>query len=119
MENIIIYRGNDEQIFLKLFQDEEKTIPIDIDSLSDLEVRISIGGHILGQWNKAGGGSFIALTRIDKYNYYFWFETNESTKIGHADLWIETIDSDSELTDNLNNSITAELNLFNIVQKPY
>lgn len=119
MENIIIYRGNDEQILLNLYQDEEKTIPISIDDLLDLQVRISIGGLIIGQWNKTGSGDFEPLIKINEFTYYFWFETFETTKTGHADLFIETQDSDSEISDSVNNSITAELNLFNIVQKPY
>lgn len=119
MENILIYRGNDEQIILQLWQDEDKTIPVSIDDLSDLEVRIAVGSYIIGQWNKAGSGDFEALTRLNAYSYSFTFQTSENTKIGHADLWIETQDIDVSLTDGINNSIVAELNLFNIVQKPY
>ncbi len=119
MENIPIYRGNDEQIFLRLWQDDEKTIPVSIDDLNDLEVRITIGGYIIGQWNKAGSGDFESLTRVNPYSYYFWFQTSETTKTGHADLWIDAQDVVASLDDGINNSITAELNLFNIVQKPY
>lgn len=123
MEDLIIYRGNDEQIILQLWGGVDvggnKINPVNIDDLEDLQVRISIGGIILGEWNKDGSGDFTPLTRINEFQYYFWFQTNDSTKLGHADLWIETQDLSAALDDGINNSITAELNMFNVVKKPY
>lgn len=119
MENIILYTGSDQEILIRAWQDEGKTIPIDIDALDDFQVRIMIGGNYLGKWNKDGSGDFEALTRVNKYEYTLTLQTNESTKIGHADLWIETQDADASLDDGINNGISAELNLFNVVQKNY
>lgn len=119
MENIILYTGSDQEILLKAWQDDEKTIPVDIDDLDDFQVRIMIGGLSLGKWNKTGSGDFEQLTRINKYNYSLTLQTDDSTKTGHADLWVETQDADASLDDGINNGISAELNLFNVVQKSY
>lgn len=116
---LIIYRGNDEKITLKFYQDDDKTQPISIDAMTDLQIRIAIGNTILGQWNKDGSGDFTALTRVDAYEYYLWFVTDETTKIGTADMWIEIIDDESELPDNLQNTVRASLLIYNIQDKPY
>ncbi len=119
MEPIIIYRGTDEKINLKLWQDQDKTIPINIDDLEDLEVRISIGGLIIGKWNKSGSSDFDALIREDAYNYYFWFQTDGATKTGVADMWIEVKETDAELDDSVINTIRSSLMIYNVEQKPY
>lgn len=119
MKNVIINRGHDEQIILKLYHDEDKQVPVNIDSLTDLEVRISIGNNIIDQWNKAGSGDFKPLQRTDAYNYFFYLETDNTTLLGHTDFWIEVKEANVILSDSIDNSISSEPNLFNIVPKPY
>jgi hypothetical protein len=116
---VIVYRGSDEQVIVKLWEDCNKTIPVNIDDLNDLEVRVIVGPTVIAQYNKTGSGDFTALTRVDEYTYYFWLETDNDTKTGLADIWFEAITDDAELQDNLDNTIQPILKGMEIKQKPY
>jgi len=118
MEPLIIYKGTDEQFLIKLYQDEKSIEPINIDDLFDLKVYLSIGGYLLGQWNKAGSGDFEALTRTDAYNYYFWLKTNENTKIGIVNMRFEIQETELELQDEIQDTIRASLSIAQIQQVP-
>jgi hypothetical protein len=115
----IVYQGSDEQIFIKLYEDCNKTTLVSIDDLNDLEVRIIVGRDVVAQYNKTGSGDFTALTRVDEYNYYLWFETDDTTKLGKADIWVDAKTDDAELADNLENTIQPIIGAFIIKEKKY
>jgi len=119
MAATIIYKGSDEQIIIRLYEDDNKTIPISIDALDDLQIRLAVGGSITRQYNKDGSGDFTALIRIDAYNYYFWLETNDPIYLGMVDMWIESIETNVELVDSYINTIRSTLGIFDIQNKPY
>ena len=119
MEPLIIYKGTDEQFLIQLFNDNEETEPISIDDLLDLEIRLTIGGYVLGKWNKAGSGDYEALTRVDAYNYYFWFKPNSNTKLGIADIWVHIKETEAELPDEIQDTIRASLSIADIQDKSY
>lgn len=119
MEPLIIYRQNDEQIIIRLYTDKTKQTLINIDDLQDLEVRMAIGKTITNKYNKAGGGGFTALTRIDAYNYYFWLVTDETYPLGRMDMWVEVYETNAELPDNIQNSIRMLAGTFELKSKPY
>jgi len=115
----ILYRGEDLQILVRLYQDEAKTVPINIDDLEDLEVRAFVGAADIGMWNKTGGGDFTALSRIDAYNYYFYISAGSTTPVGNIDLWFEAIEVDAELPDGFKNTISSGAGVICLKDKPY
>jgi len=119
MAATIIYKGSDEQIVIRLYEDDNKTIPISIDALDDLQIRIAVGQNVTRQYNKDGSGDFTALERIDAFNYWFYLTTDPPIYLGRADMWIELIDTNNVLPDNFENTIRATFNIFNIQNKPY
>lgn len=119
MEPLIIYKGTDEQFIIHLFSDEDQTESINIDNLNDLEIILTIGGYIIGQWNKSGSGDYEALTRIDPYNYYFWLKTNDNTKIGIVDFWLHAKKNLVELPDSIQDTIRSSLAIAQVTETPF
>lgn len=101
MEQLIYYQGDDIPVQIELFEDENQTIQINIDNLTDLVVYVYTDGTHIAKISKTPRAGYIQLRRIDEKKYSCMIDSL-NTKLmnpGIVVVEINTITSEDQLAD--------------------
>lgn len=108
---ISYYQGADVDIDIVLWQDEEKTIPVSIDSLIDLYVFVYTTGCYVVKFSKnSGKQNFAQMKRIDEFTYRCSIPSASTRKLapGAATVEINAV-TNGYAADGTKNEIGASI----------
>ena len=98
---------------------------INIDNLSEIYCFIihKKTGTVLARFSKAGSGEYTALVKDTTTSYHGWIDSSitKTAKTGHYRADCNLVETESELTDNIQNSIVIDtiINLVKSDSKTY